>query len=110
VPNIAACHHEKVNGSGYPWGFKAEDIPMGGKILAIVDIYEALTAKDRPYKPAIPVEKALAILDDEEARGNIDTKLYRLFKEKKIYALFSGGETGFVKTPSDQVIPKQQAL
>ena len=99
VPHIAACHHEKPNGTGYPWGFRADDIPLGGKILAIVDIFEALTAKDRPYKPAIPIEKALKILDDEEARGGIDGRLYRLFKERRIYTLFEG-ETGFVKRPA----------
>ena len=98
VPHIAACHHEKPNGTGYPWGFRADDIPLGGKILAIVDIFEALTAKDRPYKPAIPIEKALKILDDEEARGGIDSKLYRLFKEKRLYKLFES-ETGFVTKP-----------
>ena len=105
VPNIAACHHEKVNGTGYPWGFHAQDIPLGGKILAIVDIFEALTAKDRPYKPAIPIEKALKILDDEEARGGIDSKLYRLFKDRGIYTLFLG-ETGFIRRPEGPVIPK----
>ncbi len=105
VPNIAACHHEKVNGSGYPWGFKGDEIPLGGKILAIVDIYEALTAKDRPYKPAIPVDKALKILDDECARGNIDAKIYQLFKDRKIYMMFTG-DSGFIKTPQTPQMPK----
>ena len=105
VPHIAACHHEKPNGTGYPWGFRSGDIPMGGKILAIVDIFEALTAKDRPYKPAIPIEKALKILDDEEARGGIDSKLYQLFKERRIFKLFES-ETGFVTRPEPAVAPK----
>ena len=96
---IAACHHEKPNGTGYPWGFRAADIPLGGKILAIVDIFEALTAKDRPYKPAIPIEKALKILDDEEARGGIDSKLYALFKDRRIYRLYES-QTGFVTRPA----------
>jgi HD-GYP domain-containing protein (c-di-GMP phosphodiesterase class II) len=99
VPNIAACHHEKVNGSGYPWGLVGDEIPLGGRILAIVDIYEALTASDRPYKPAYSTEKALAILDGELDRGTIDARLYRLFKERKIYQLFMD-ETGFVQKPS----------
>jgi HD-GYP domain-containing protein (c-di-GMP phosphodiesterase class II) len=98
VANLAACHHEKINGSGYPWGFKAADIPLGGKILAIVDIFEALTAKDRPYKPAMPVEKAMAIVDDEVARGALDKDLWALFKEKKLHQLFAG-ESGFVGKP-----------
>jgi len=106
VPHIAACHHEKPNGQGYPWGFRADDIPLGGKILAIVDIFEALTAKDRPYKPAIPIEKALKILDDEEARGGIDSKLYRLFKEKRIFKLFES-QTGFVTRPEPAAAQSQ---
>jgi HD-GYP domain-containing protein (c-di-GMP phosphodiesterase class II) len=99
VPNIASCHHERPNGTGYPWKLKAEEIPLGGRILAIVDIYEALTAKDRPYKPAIPVEKALAILDEEAARGAVDAKIYQLFKDRRIFMMFMD-ETGFVHRPS----------
>ncbi len=98
VANIAACHHEKVNGSGYPWGFKADEIPFAGKILAIVDIFEALTAKDRPYKKAMPVDKAMAILDDEVARGALDKDLWALFKERKLHTLFAG-ESGMVGAP-----------
>ncbi len=97
VANIAACHHEKVNGSGYPWGLKGQEIHMGGRILAIVDIYEAVTASDRPYKPAIPVAQALAILEDETARGNLDPKLHKLFKDRRIYAIFAD-ESGYVST------------
>lgn len=104
VANIAASHHEKVDGSGYPWGFKGAEIHLGGRILAIVDIYEALTAKDRPYKPAIPVDRALKILDEECARGTLDRELYQLFKDRKIYLLFSD-ETGFVARPSQPVMP-----
>ncbi|MBI4564633.1 MAG: HD domain-containing protein [Planctomycetes bacterium] len=103
VANQAACHHEKVNGAGYPWGFRGDEIPLGGRILAIVDIFEALTAKDRPYKPAIPIDKALAILDDEAARGAIDREIYALFKERGIYGLFSG-DTGFVRRPDPEVL------
>jgi hypothetical protein len=105
VANIAACHHEKLNGSGYPWGFREHDIPFGGRILAIVDIFEALTAKDRPYKPAIPVDKAVAILDDECARGNIDKNLWGLFKDRKLHSLFAG-EGGKVQTPSEPTPPR----
>lgn len=102
VANIAACHHEKMNGSGYPWGLKGEDIPLGGRILAIVDIYEALTASDRPYKPAIPVDKALAILDEELEKGNLDAKLYKLFRDRRIYSIFVD-ESGYVSTVMKRV-------
>ncbi len=104
VPNIAACHHEKLNGSGYPWKLKGDEIPIGGQILAMVDIYEALTAKDRPYKPAIPVEKALAILQEEVDRGNLNPALWKLFLDRKIYSLFAG-ESGFVAPPGEPQLP-----
>ncbi len=104
VANLAACHHEKINGSGYPWKLKGDEVPFGGQILAIVDIYEALTARDRPYKPAIPVDKAIAICQDEVNRGALNPKIWQLFLEKKIYNLFVG-ETGFVHRPSPQAPP-----
>src|SRR5204863_10072023 len=85
VANIAACHHEKINGSGYPWKLKGDEVPLGGQILAIVDIFEALTAKDRPYKPAIPVEKAIAIVQDEVNKGALNPKLWQLFLDRKLY-------------------------
>jgi len=97
VANIAACHHEKIDGSGYPWGLKGEEIPLGGRILAIVDIYEALTATDRPYKPAYPVEQSLKILEEEVNRGHLDARLFRLFKDRKIYSLFVDA-TGYVSS------------
>lgn len=96
VPNIASSHHEKINGSGYPWGLKGEDIPLGGKILAIIDIYEALTAKDRPYKPMVPADRALEILEEEVRQGLLDPELFKIFVEKEIYKLFID-ETGFIK-------------
>jgi len=67
VVEIAATHHEKLDGSGYPRGLSEEAIPLGGKILAVADIYDALSAWDRPYKPALPKEKVFSIL--EEGRG-----------------------------------------
>jgi HD-GYP domain-containing protein (c-di-GMP phosphodiesterase class II) len=105
VANIAACHHEKINGSGYPWKLKGDEVPMGGQILAIVDIFEALTAKDRPYKPAIPIDKAIAIVQDEVNRGALNAKLWQLFLERKLYSIFAD-ETGFVHRPAEPQIPK----
>jgi HD-GYP domain-containing protein (c-di-GMP phosphodiesterase class II) len=105
VANIAACHHEKINGSGYPWKLKGDEVPLGGQILAIVDIFEALTAKDRPYKPAIPVEKAIAIVQDDVNKGALNAKLWQLFLDRKIYNIFMD-ETGFVHRPAGPQIPK----
>ncbi len=104
VANLAACHHEKIDGSGYPWKLKGDEIPLGGQILAIVDIFEALTAKDRPYKPAIPVDKAIAIIQADVDRGALNADLWKLFLDRKLYELFVG-ETGFVHRPSEPVIP-----
>jgi HD-GYP domain-containing protein (c-di-GMP phosphodiesterase class II) len=104
VANIAACHHEKINGSGYPWKLKGDEVPMGGQILAIVDIFEALTAKDRPYKPAIPIDKAIAILQDEVNRGALNPKLWQLFLDRQLYNLFAD-QAGFVYRPPQPQVP-----
>jgi HD-GYP domain-containing protein (c-di-GMP phosphodiesterase class II) len=88
VPEIAGKHHEKLDGSGYPKRLKAPDIPIETRMMTISDIYDALTAWDRPYKKAVPVEKALDILRHEEAgRGKIDKDLLDIFIEAKIYEL-----------------------
>lgn len=81
VPLIAAQHHEKINGSGYPDGLKGEQILLQSQIMCISDIYEALTAYDRPYKPPLPKEEALNILAYEVDKGRIDRELFRIFKE-----------------------------
>jgi HD-GYP domain-containing protein (c-di-GMP phosphodiesterase class II) len=85
VPAIARSHHEKLNGSGYPYGMKAEQIPLQSKMMTISDIYDALTAADRPYKKAMPLEKALDILGYEREAGNIDGGLLDLFIDAKIF-------------------------
>jgi HD-GYP domain-containing protein (c-di-GMP phosphodiesterase class II) len=98
VPNIAGCHHEKIDGTGYPWKLRKNEIPLCGQILALVDIYEALTARDRPYKPALPVEKALSIVQQEVDRGGLNAEIWKLFLDRRIYALFAT-ETGYVARP-----------
>lgn len=100
VPNVAACHHEKNDGSGYPWGLKGRDIPFGGQILALVDIFEALTARDRPYKPAIPVDKAIQIVQEEVDQGRLNADLWGIFLERKLYNLYRDTVTGFVARPA----------
>ena len=83
---------------------EGRDHVLGGQILAIVDIFEALTAKDRPYKPAIPVEKAIQITQAEVDRGALNAKIWKLFLDKKLYQLFTG-DGGFVQRPSEPVTP-----
>ena len=85
VPCWAAAHHELLNGRGYPRHLAAEDIPMEVRILTILDVFEALTAQDRPYKPPMPVEKALAILESMVQEGAIDGELFALFRESRAW-------------------------
>jgi len=85
VPEIAHAHHEKLDGSGYPKGLKGVDIPAPARMMTISDIYDALTAKDRPYKKAIPVQKALDILSSEVKRGMLDSDLFTIFVEAKVW-------------------------
>lgn len=87
VPQIAHAHHEKLDGSGYPVRLSAGEIPVQSKMMAISDIYDALTASDRPYKKALPLEKALDILGFEAKDRHIDRELLDLFIEHKVYAL-----------------------
>ena len=96
IPEIALKHHEKLDGSGYPNRLTAGDIPIQAKMMAIADIYDALTASDRPYKKALPAERALSILDDEAKHNKIDPELFRLFVEKRIYEQVG---TGSVAAP-----------
>ncbi len=90
VPIIAGCHHEKLNGRGYPRGLRANDIPVGSRIMAIADIFDALTASDRPYKKAVPVDRALGILDMEVKDGGLDGELVRIFVESGVYRVVDG--------------------
>jgi HD-GYP domain-containing protein (c-di-GMP phosphodiesterase class II) len=85
IPEIAGAHHEKINGSGYPDGKQAAEIPFGSKIMTICDIYDALTASDRPYKAAVPPEHALDILQQEAKSGAIDRGLMKVFIESEAY-------------------------
>ncbi|MFA5027601.1 MAG: HD domain-containing phosphohydrolase, partial [Candidatus Methylomirabilota bacterium] len=87
VPAIAYAHHEKLTGKGYPNSLNGEDIPFQSKMMAICDIYDALTAADRPYKRALPPEKAIEILNYEVKDGNVDRELVRIFTESQVWAL-----------------------
>jgi len=89
VPDIAASHHEKLDGSGYPDGKESGEIGLGPRILAIADIFEALTAPDRPYKCPITLSKALHILDLMEKDGHIDKDIVRLFKESRLFVPYA---------------------
>jgi len=85
VPFLASAHHEKLDGKGYPWGLKEDAIPLFSRILAIADIFDALTAKDRPYKPALSIEKTIDILKEEAAANHLDKDLVTLFIDEKAF-------------------------
>ncbi len=87
VPAIAGCHHERCNGAGYPQGLKAEQIPLQSKIMSVADIFDALTASDRPYKRAVPVDRALTILGLEVKDGHLDPELVTLFVDSRAFEL-----------------------
>jgi HD-GYP domain-containing protein (c-di-GMP phosphodiesterase class II) len=87
VPVIAGAHHERLNGSGYPNRLKAEEIPVQSKMMSIADIYDALTASDRPYKKAVPIDRAIDILDYSVKDGHLDPELVRIFKDARIWTL-----------------------
>jgi len=85
LPEIAYGHHEKLNGVGYPRGIKGEEIPVQTRIMTISDIYDALTASDRPYKPAVERSRALDILQAETKGGMLDADLVKVFVDAKAY-------------------------
>ena len=84
IPRIAWAHHEKLDGTGYPRGLRAEEILPQARIMTISDIYDALVAQDRPYKPAVSPERALAILSSE-MKGKVDEDLLSIFVEAKVW-------------------------
>ncbi|MBT5551993.1 MAG: GAF domain-containing protein [Nitrospina sp.] len=88
IPSFAGAHHEFINGKGYPLGLKGDEIPFEGKLMAVTDIAEALTASDRPYKKAMPLETVYRILRSMADGGELDPSLVELFIEKDIYKIY----------------------
>lgn len=85
VAHIAHCHHEKMDGSGYPRGIAGPDIPIQSRMMTIADIYDALVAFDRPYKKSLTPDSAIDILLTEANEGKLDIELLRIFIEAGIY-------------------------
>ena len=85
IPLIAYTHHEKMDGRGYPRRISAEAIPLQTRMMTISDIYDALTAQDRPYKRAVTIERALDILSQEVREGQLDADLYKLFVDGRVF-------------------------
>ncbi len=85
VPEYAASHHETLTGTGYPRGLDASRLPLQARILALADVFEALTAKDRPYKKAKPLSEAMQIMRLMANDRHIDPDLFELFQRDKVY-------------------------
>jgi HD-GYP domain-containing protein (c-di-GMP phosphodiesterase class II) len=85
VPRIAGAHHEYLNGGGYPRHLPAAEIPVESRIMTIADIFDALTASDRPYKKAVPIDRALGIIESEVKAGKCDAGLFKIFVEGEVY-------------------------
>jgi hypothetical protein len=85
IAEIVRGHHEKLDGTGYPDGVTGEQLSLETRIMTVCDIFDALTASDRPYKKALPVEKALDILREEAAAGAVDSDIVELFIESGVY-------------------------
>ncbi|HEV7551352.1 MAG TPA: HD domain-containing phosphohydrolase [Candidatus Angelobacter sp.] len=85
VPEIARGHHEKLNGTGYPYRLSAPEIPVQTRMMTISDIFDALAAADRPYKKAVSIERALEILELSVDDGELDPGLFEIFLSAKIF-------------------------
>jgi HD-GYP domain-containing protein (c-di-GMP phosphodiesterase class II) len=85
IPRIAYGHHEKLNGRGYPNAVRADAIPVQTRMMTIADIFDALTATDRPYKRAVPTDRAIAILHLEAKEGMLDSELLDAFVSARVF-------------------------
>ncbi|GJL78291.1 MAG: HD family phosphohydrolase [Nitrospinaceae bacterium] len=102
IPHFAAAHHECIDGSGYPLGLRGDEIPFEGKLMAVTDIAEALTASDRPYKSALSLEKVNEILRAMAEDGKLDPDLVKLFIEEGVYQKYKNKyEPDLQKTSND---------
>ncbi len=89
VNEIASAHHEKLNGTGYPRGLKAKDISFEGRLMAVVDIFEALTANDRPYKRPKTINETFKILEAMGRNGELDKEIISFLKDTKAYEVYA---------------------
>ena len=85
IPHYASSHHEFMNGTGYPKGLKGDELPLQARILALADIFEALTAKDRPYRKGNTLSGAIKILGFMVRDNLLDSDLFDLFIKEQIY-------------------------
>ena len=91
VPEFAGGHHERMDGKGYPKGLKREEMSWQARMMGIADIFEALTAKDRPYKEAMKLSQALGIMEGFKKGGHIDPDLFDVFVKSQIFRRYGEG-------------------
>ena len=91
IPEFAGGHHEKLDGTGYPKGLTKNEMSVQARIMAIADIFEALTARDRPYKKGKTLSQAMRILGFMKDDAHIDVDLFDIFVKKKIYMKYAKG-------------------
>jgi HD-GYP domain-containing protein (c-di-GMP phosphodiesterase class II) len=91
IPDLAVAHHERIDGSGYPSGLTGDQIPMGAKLMAICDVFDALTAGDRPYRSAMSIERGLWILQLEAKAGKLCAASVQLFTDERIWTGITPG-------------------
>ncbi len=89
VARIAGGHHEKINGTGYPMGLKGDEMPLTAKIIAVADVFEALTSTDRPYKKAKTLNEAIKIMSVMAKEGHLDQDVFALFLTSGVYRRFA---------------------
>jgi HD-GYP domain-containing protein (c-di-GMP phosphodiesterase class II) len=102
VPLFAQSHHERMDGQGYPKGLIGEQIPIQSRIIAIADIFEALTAKTRPYKKGKTLMDALFILGSMKQKGHIDPDIFDVFISEKVYLRYA--EKYLSKEQIDEIV------
>lgn len=89
VPEYAGCHHERMDGKGYPRGLTREQMSIPARIMGIADVFEALTAKERPYKEPMKLSQALTIMGRMASEGHLDPDLFQIFIEARVYERYA---------------------
>jgi HD-GYP domain-containing protein (c-di-GMP phosphodiesterase class II)/HAMP domain-containing protein len=89
VPRIAGSHHERIDGHGYPLGLEGAEITLQGRLLGLADVFEALTAPDRPYRDPMTVSEAIEMLGSMVKRGHLDADLFEVFLRERVYLRYA---------------------
>ena len=89
VPQLAANHHERLDGSGYPQGLREAQLSIRSRILGFADVFEALTAKDRPYKEGLKLSEVMRILARMTRSGQLDRNIFNIFIEEEVFLRYA---------------------